>query len=179
MLIAAALQVAGFFEWITGIAINHLAARHLLPTVIFVSGILSAFLVNDVVCLLMTPLILQVCRRLSKPVGPYLLALANASNVGSTATITGNPQNVFIGSLSGIGYRDFLKSLGPVAAIGLFVVWAIFHWRGVHLGRRDLHARQNSTTRVPYCSADLSRRLRPDRGRSNQTNNPSQNEYGL
>ena len=103
MLIAAALQIAGFFEWITGIAINHLAARHLLPTVIFVSGILSAFLVNDVVCLLMTPLILQVCRRLSKPVGPYLLALANASNVGSTATITGNPQNVFIGSLSGIG----------------------------------------------------------------------------
>src|SRR5438876_119822 len=76
-------------------------------------------------------------------------------------------------------YRDFLKSLGPVAAIGLFVVWAIFHWRGVHLGRRDLHARQNSTTRVPYCSADLSRRLRPDRGRSNQTNNPYQNEYGL
>ena len=71
---------------------------------------------------------------------PYLLALATASNLGSTATITGNPQNILIGSISGIAYRDFLTHLGPVALIGLFVDWGLLYWiflrnqgRGVQL----------------------------------------------
>ena len=128
MLIVASLHRAGFFEWITSLVIDHVAPRHLLPSVIFTSGILSAFLVNDVVCLFMAPLILQVCKRLSKPAVPYLLALATASNIGSAATITGNPQNILIGSISGIGYRDFLRSLGPVSFIGLLIAWAVLHW---------------------------------------------------
>jgi Na+/H+ antiporter NhaD/arsenite permease-like protein len=128
MLIVASLHLAGFFEWITSLVIDHVAPRHLLPSVIFTSGILSAFLVNDVVCLFMAPLILQVSKRLSKPAVPYLLALATASNIGSAATITGNPQNILIGSLSGIGYRDFLRSLAPVSFLGLLIAWAILHW---------------------------------------------------
>jgi Na+/H+ antiporter NhaD/arsenite permease-like protein len=59
---------------------------------------------------------------------PYLLAVATASNIGSVATITGNPQNMLIGSFSGIRYRDFLAHLGPVAARGLFLNWAILYW---------------------------------------------------
>lgn len=127
MLIVAGLHSAGFFEWMTSLVVKHLATRHLLPGVIFTSGLLSAFLINDVVCLFMAPLVLELCRRFSKPAGPYLLALAMASNIGSVATITGNPQNILIGSVSGIAYRDFLKSLGPVALIGLFIAWAILH----------------------------------------------------
>lgn len=128
MLIVASLHLAGFFEWITGLVVKHVRPHHLLPSVIFTSGILSAFLVNDVVCLFMAPMILQVCRRLSKPATPYLLALATASNIGSAATITGNPQNILIGSLSGIGYRDFLRTLSPVALMGLFIAWGTLHW---------------------------------------------------
>jgi len=131
MLIVASLHLAGFFEWITRLAIEHLSARQLLPGVIFISGILSAFLVNDIVCLVMAPLILGLCKRMGlKPV-PHLLALATASNIGSTATITGNPQNILIGSISGIGYRDFLAHLGPVAILGLFADWALLYW--IHL----------------------------------------------
>jgi Na+/H+ antiporter NhaD/arsenite permease-like protein len=74
-----------------------------LATVIFTSGLLSAFLVNDIVCLVMTPFVLHVPQRLGLPPIPYLLAVATASNIGSTATITGNPQNMLIGSVSGIG----------------------------------------------------------------------------
>jgi Na+/H+ antiporter NhaD/arsenite permease-like protein len=128
MLIVASLHLAGFFEWITTLVIKHVSPKHLLPSIIFTSGILSAFLVNDVVCLFMAPLILQICHRLSKTPTPYLLALATASNIGSAATITGNPQNILIGSLSEIGYRDFLRSLGPIALIGLFVDWVVLHW---------------------------------------------------
>ena len=128
MLIVASLHLSGFFEWITGLAIEHLSPGQLLPGVIFVSGILSAFLVNDIVCLVMAPLILGLCKRMRlKPV-PYLLALATASNIGSTATITGNPQNILIGSISEIPYRTFMEHLGPIALMGLFVDWALLHW---------------------------------------------------
>jgi Na+/H+ antiporter NhaD/arsenite permease-like protein len=131
MLIVASLHLAGFFQWVTAQAIEHLRPGQLLPGVIFISGILSAFLVNDIVCLVMAPLILGLCKRMElKPV-PYLLALATASNIGSTATITGNPQNILIGSVSGIPYRDFLAHLGPVAVLGLFADWALLHW--IHL----------------------------------------------
>src|SRR5580704_10199058 len=53
MLIVASLHLSGFFQWVTRLAIDHLSAARLLPGVIFVSGVLSAFLVNDIVCLVM------------------------------------------------------------------------------------------------------------------------------
>ncbi|HZP22378.1 MAG TPA: anion transporter [Terriglobales bacterium] len=131
MLIVASLHLSGFFEWITQLVVEHLGPARLLPGVIFASGILSAFLVNDIVCLAMAPLVIGLSRRMRRRPLPYLLALATASNIGSTATITGNPQNILIGSISGISYRDFLAHLGPVALIGLFLDWAVLHW--IHL----------------------------------------------
>jgi len=74
-------------EWI----VARLHPHHLLPTVVFTCGLLSAFLVNDIVCLVMTPFVLHMARRLGVPPVPYLLAVATASNIGSAATITGNP----------------------------------------------------------------------------------------
>ncbi len=127
MVIVAALHLAGFFDWTAHHVIERLTPTQLLPGVIFTTGILSAFLVNDVVCLFMTPLVLRICRRMGREPLPYLLGLAMASNIGSTATITGNPQNILIGSVSRISYLHFLSRLGPVAAIGLFIAWAILH----------------------------------------------------
>ena len=127
MLIVANLRVVGFFDWITERVIRQLHPNHLLPTVVFSSGLLSAFLVNDIVCLVMTPFVVRLARRLERPVVPYVVAVATASNIGSVATITGNPQNMLIGSLSGIPYLEFAVRLGPVAIAGLFVNWAIVH----------------------------------------------------
>lgn len=127
MLIVASLRLGGFFDWFTERIVERLQPHHLLPTVIFMSGALSAFLVNDIVCLVMTPLVLHMARRLGRPVIPYVVAVATASNIGSAATITGNPQNMLIGSLSGISYSDFMVHLAPVALAGLFVNWAIVH----------------------------------------------------
>ncbi len=128
MLVVGYLHLAGFFDWVTELVITRLKPHHLLPTVIFLSGLLSAFFVNDIICLVMVPFVLKVSGRVGiKPV-PYLLAVATASNIGSTATITGNPQNILIGSFSGIGYRDFLLHLGPVALLGLFLDWLVLWW---------------------------------------------------
>ncbi len=128
MLIVAGLHLAGFFDRVADTIAERIDPPHLLPGIIFASGILSAFLVNDVVCLFMAPLVLRLSRQLKRPAVPMLLALATASNIGSVATITGNPQNILIGSLSGIRYVRFLTHLGPVAAIGLLLDWAILHW---------------------------------------------------
>jgi Na+/H+ antiporter NhaD/arsenite permease-like protein len=69
----------------------------------------------------LTPLVLDLATRLKRDPIPYLLAIPMASNVGSTATITGNPQNMIIGGLSRIPYGTFAGSLWPVAAVGLIL----------------------------------------------------------
>ena len=78
----------------------------LLAAIVFVAGFFSAFFVNDTMCLVLTPLVLEISRQLRRNAVPYLLAVAMAANIGSVATITGNPQNMMIGSFSGIHYRD-------------------------------------------------------------------------
>jgi Na+/H+ antiporter NhaD/arsenite permease-like protein len=136
MMIVANLKLAGFFDWITEWTIKRLHPHHLLPLVIVTSGVLSAFLVNDIVCVMFTPLVLQMTRRFGVPPVPYAIAVATASNIGSTATITGNPQNMLIGSLSGIPYLDFIAHLGPIAVGGLLIDWALIHWM-YRLGEAD------------------------------------------
>ena len=128
MVVVANLRLGGFFERVAEWIVERLQPHHLLPTVIFTCGLLSAFLVNDIVCLVMTPFVLHMARRLGLPPVPYLVAVATASNIGSVATITGNPQNMLIGSLSGISYTKFLAQLGPIAAGGLVLNWAVIHW---------------------------------------------------
>ena len=105
MIIVANLRLGGFFqlanEWIIK------RARYpmmLLAAIVLVSGTLSAFLVNDTICLVITPLVLDVTMRLKRDPVPYLLAVAVSSNIGSTATLTGNPQNMIVGNISGIAY---------------------------------------------------------------------------
>jgi len=128
MLLVGYLHLAGFFEWVTEHVIANLQPRYLLPAVIFMTGILSAFFVNDIVCLVLVPFVLLATRRMGLRPLPYLLAVATSANIGSVATITGNPQNMLIGSFSGISYRDFLFHLGPVALIGLLLDWLIIRW---------------------------------------------------
>jgi Na+/H+ antiporter NhaD/arsenite permease-like protein len=128
MLVVGNLHLGGFFDWVAESVLARLRPRHLLPTVIFTSGLLSAFLVNDIVCLVMTPFVLRLTRRLGLAPVPYLLAVATASNIGSVATITGNPQNMLIGSVSRMPYVNFLAHLGPVAVAGLFIDWVLVYW---------------------------------------------------
>ena len=122
MIIVASLRLSGFFSlattWVMDRAKGPLI---LLAAVVATSGIFSAFLVNDAICLVLTPLVLKVTLSMGRKPVPYLLAVAMASNIGSTATITGNPQNMMIGSFSHIPYTRFALALGPVALAGLVV----------------------------------------------------------
>jgi Na+/H+ antiporter NhaD/arsenite permease-like protein len=127
MVVVGCLHLTGFFDWVTEQIVIRLKPHHLLPTVIFITGLLSAFFVNDIICLVMVPFALLATRRMGMKPLPYLLAVATSANIGSVATITGNPQNMLIGSFSGLTYRYFLWHLGPVALIGLGLDWLIIH----------------------------------------------------
>ena len=120
MIVVANLRLSGFFTLVSSRVVEH--AHRPLPLlcgVTLVSGVFSAFFVNDTMCLVMTPLVLEITARLRRNPVPYLLGVAMAANIGSTATITGNPQNMMIGSYSHIPYRTFAGALAPIAAIGL------------------------------------------------------------
>ncbi len=125
MIVVANLKLSGFFAlanaWVAKRAHRPLT---LLLGVTLVSGVLSAVLVNDTVCLMLTPLVAQLAKDQRRNPVPYLLAVAMASNIGSTATITGNPQNIMIGSFSQIPYLRFAEALTPISAMGLAVLVA-------------------------------------------------------
>lgn len=129
MILVAFLQIGGFFQVVTDQIVRWKpGAYQMLAMTMTLSGVLSAFLVNDVVCVALTPLILDLCRRTKQPVMPHLIGLATASNVGSSATITGNPQNIIIGSLSEISYGRFAARLAPIAILGLVINFLIVAW---------------------------------------------------
>jgi Na+/H+ antiporter NhaD/arsenite permease-like protein len=126
MIIISALELDGFFTFIssktTALSKN---PRQLLFITIFVTGFASAFLVNDAVVLLFTPVIIKICR--SKKLNPvsFLIGEIMSSNTGSVMTITGNPQNILIGLKSGIPYGIFLLRMLPVSLAGMVVIYYV------------------------------------------------------
>lgn len=127
MIVVGCLRLSGFFRLLAHWCLGRIETpRGLLAVTILLSGVLSAFLVNDIVCLALTPLVLHLARRLRFDPVPHLIGLATASNIGSAGTITGNPQNMIIGIQSHISYLRFAARLFPVAVFGLLVnFWVI------------------------------------------------------
>src|SRR5439155_22534411 len=60
---------------------------------------------------------------------PFLLALACAANVGSAATLIGNPQNMLIGSALRLSFGGYLLEAAVPVCLGLVATWAIVAWR--------------------------------------------------
>jgi Na+/H+ antiporter NhaD/arsenite permease-like protein len=119
MVIAAYLVEARFFRATAWWVLHRVrSARGLLWALVFVSGGLSALLVNDTVCLMFAPLVVAVVEEADLPPLPYLLALASASNVGGVITFTGNPQNMLIG-MAAHAELGYLEYIGLALAPGL------------------------------------------------------------
>jgi Na+/H+ antiporter NhaD/arsenite permease-like protein len=141
MIISANLAASGFFWLAVDYTIRYIHSPFgLLIVLTFGSGFLSALFLNDTIALILTPLVVSLTQLLKLNPVPYLLALAGATNIGSVATLSGNPQNILIGSFSGISYLDFAKALTPIALIGLVIQvgWLWWLYPEVRLLRPDL-----------------------------------------
>jgi Na+/H+ antiporter NhaD/arsenite permease-like protein len=141
MLLAAYLTRAGFFRATAYWVLRHSKTpRGLLLALVVISGLLSAFLVNDTVCLMLTPLVLVLVKRAALPPLPYLLGLCMASNAGSSATFTGNPQNMIIGVASKLPYGQFLGFMALPALASMAVVYAVLIFAfGKDLPPKSIH----------------------------------------
>jgi Na+/H+ antiporter NhaD/arsenite permease-like protein len=138
MVLTEYLREAAFFRWTSWRVLRAVhGPRTLLWGIVLTAGALSAFLVNDTVCLMMTPIVLRIVDDAELPSLPYLLAIAFGSNAGSVATLTGNPQNMIVGTLSGISYARFSAALALPALASVLIVAAALQW----MFRRELPAR--------------------------------------
>jgi Na+/H+ antiporter NhaD/arsenite permease-like protein len=130
MVVVAHLRLAGFFGWLDERALGRARSpRGVVVLLLWLSGATSALFVNDTACLLLTPLALESARGLRRDPVPFLLAVAMGANLGSVATIVGNPQNMLVASFSGISYLGFATVLAPVAVAGLALASLLLPWQ--------------------------------------------------
>ncbi|MBL8350327.1 MAG: anion transporter [Burkholderiaceae bacterium] len=133
MVVSAQMRLGGFYGAVTrGVGALPLSRNGLMAALIVVAGALSAVFSNDVICLAMTPVVARLClqRRLD-PV-PFLIGLACAANIGSAATLIGNPQNMLIGSVLQLHFGDYLRQALPPVAVSLGLLWAWLAWGPGH-----------------------------------------------
>lgn len=146
MIVVANLKLAGFFEWVGEAVCQQVnSKKQLLFATIMASGIMSALAINDIICLLFTPVVVLVCRKVQCNPLPHLLGVAMASNIGSAATLLGNPQNILVGSLSGMSFISYFATACPVAVLGLLATYGAisYHYR------RDLDGRCSIVATTP------------------------------
>ncbi len=129
MVISAQMRLGGFYTWVTRrVAALDLGPAALLAVVIGVVAVLAAVFSNDIVCLAVAPVLADAClRRRLDPV-PYLLALACAANIGSAATLIGNPQNLLIGQRLALDFGGYLREAAAPVVLGLAALWALLAW---------------------------------------------------
>jgi Na+/H+ antiporter NhaD/arsenite permease-like protein len=136
--LSGSLRLAGFFEWAAEVVLTHVHTPiALLTALVFVSGLLSALLVNDTVCVMLAPLVIALIERSDLPVLPYLFALAMGANIGSVMTVVGNPQNMIIAHAAPLSYVEFARVLAPIGIVNLGLTVAILG--GIF--RQDLQGR--------------------------------------
>ncbi len=134
MVVSAQLRMAGFYQWVV-LRIVEVAhrPRSLLWGVIAVSAGLSALFANDVICLIFTPVLCIALKRAGRDPVPYLMALVTSSNLGSAATLIGNPQNMLISQTANLSFFAYSATVLPLVLLVLIIdgllIWGIYHRR--------------------------------------------------
>nr|MBN1228412.1 ArsB/NhaD family transporter [Anaerolineae bacterium] len=126
MIVIAAIEGTGVFQWVTYQAYRLSGGRVWLLVIIlmFITAIASALLDNVTTMLLMAPLTIQIALALGVNPVSLLIPEVLASNVGGIATLIGTPTNILIGSYAGLGFNDFVMNLTPGVLLAQLVLIA-------------------------------------------------------
>jgi Na+/H+ antiporter NhaD/arsenite permease-like protein len=126
MILSAQLRLGGFYTWLALRVTGWIDRPALfLFALMLVSGLLSALLANDIICLAFTPVLAVALRRRRLNPVPFLLGLAMATNLGSASTMIGNPQSMLIGQLGDLSFRGFLFWCAPPSLVCLFCTYGL------------------------------------------------------
>ena len=142
MVVSAQLRLGGFYALVARRLGGHESSPDaLLALLIAATGLLAAVLVNDIVCLAMAPVLVEICARRGLDPKPFLLALACSANVGSAATLIGNPQNMLVGQALQLSFAGYLGDAAVPTVLGLGVTWWVI--------RASVRGRWAGATPVP------------------------------
>ena len=131
MIIVGVLKDLGFLTWVIQSIINRKKMNGISFTAILcvLSAVLASVVdeVSSIVVVL--ALVFQVCDTLKLRPHPFVLIAVMATNIGSSATMLGNPVGIFIGNKAGLTFAQFLIGATPVAVaalvatLGLVIFW--------------------------------------------------------
>jgi Na+/H+ antiporter NhaD/arsenite permease-like protein len=126
MIVIAVVERTGIFQWLAFQAYRLSRGKLwlLLPILMVVTGVASAFLDNVTTMLLMTPITVQIALAMGTNPLALLIPEVLASNVVGISTLVGTPTNILIGSYGNLSFNDFLVNLTPgvlLALLGLII----------------------------------------------------------
>jgi Na+/H+ antiporter NhaD/arsenite permease-like protein len=151
MIISAQFYYSGFYTYIVELMDRwKLTPSYFLAAVLVMAALLSALLINDIVCLALTPLIIKICLRKQLNPVPFLIGLACASNIGSALTLVGNPQNLLIGQVLHISFLQYLKFAWIPCLLSLAVTWGIIYYQTK--GKWEGKSREINPETIPFDS---------------------------
>ncbi len=138
MIVIAVVERTGIFQWMAYRAYRISGGRLwvLLPILMLITGVASAFLDNVTTMLLMTPITIQIALAMGASPLALLLPEVFASNVVGISTLIGTPTNILIGSYAGISFNDFLRNLTPGVVLAFLGLVGYSEWAY----RRELRA---------------------------------------
>lgn len=124
MVVAAQMRLGGFYTaTVRWVSMRDAAPLWVLGGLIGLAAALSAVFSNDVICLAMTPVVARLCFQRGWPPVPFLVGLACAANIGSAATLIGNPQNMLIGSVLKLSFAGYVWQAWPPVVLSLGLLW--------------------------------------------------------
>jgi len=145
MIIIGLLKDEGFFAWIVSLILRipNLTAKKFVFSISVFSALLACAVDEVTSIIFMVAAILEICDYFEVDPLPFIIISVLATNIGSAATVLGNPIGILIASKAGLTFEDFIFKSFPVAFISLFVVIAIvMFWYRKSMDKLDAHIKE-------------------------------------
>jgi Na+/H+ antiporter NhaD/arsenite permease-like protein len=129
MVMVEGLGEVGFFRWIC-LLLAKMVNYKVVPILIvfmLLSGFLSMFIDSITVLLFLAMVTIELAHLLKFDPVPVIIAEIFAANTGGSATMSGDPPNIIIGTGLGYTFTDFAVNTGPIAWIGMLVTLGFFY----------------------------------------------------
>jgi len=112
-----------------------------LYAVILVTTIFSPVVLNDVVILILTPVLVRYAKQFNVDIAPLLVAEISFTNIASSLTPFGNPQNLLLWQASGISASRFVVGTWlPLVISGVLTAVVLYYFRRKEGGAREFSA---------------------------------------
>lgn len=128
MTVMEGFKSTGFFAAVAGKLLEKVKTfRQLYLVLVFLCFFTSMWITNDVALLTFVPFTVLVLRMtgLEQEMIPVIVLQTIAANLGSMTTPVGNPQNLYLYSISGMGIGAFLQIMGPLTLISAGLIFLI------------------------------------------------------